>query len=303
MLMLLISFSWIIPYIIITITGHYPYSLYFEARLLILALPTIFIGGVFVLLFSDVERHLRILSYIHGLFTSIPILTLSFVLGSTPLLISTFYRSPMETTLFKLLPPPLVMLLLYSLFYSLYSLSAYSTISKALLATSKNPPWTIIGYWRLSSVAGLVFSLMMIPLLLLGEPHNGARHIASYLYSMIVSILLLLLGIDELWKGKLRHIRYPIIAPLIIHSSWLLAYVPKTLIKPITYGISELIYPAFVLIGYVFPGLRVMFGSLEFNIPLFLLGLWLLFEWLAFYHALSYESFEHSLREGVISLF
>jgi len=208
----------------------------------------------------------------------------------------------METTLFKLLPPPLVMLLLYSLFYSLYSLSAYSTISKALLATSKNPPWTIIGYWRLSSVAGLVFSLMMIPLLLLGEPHNGARHIATYLYSMIVSILLLLLGIDELWKGKLRHIRYPIIAPLIIHSSWLLAYVPKTLIKPITYGISELIYPAFVLIGYVFPGLRVMFGSLEFNIPLFLLGLWLLFEWLAFYHALSYESFEHSLREGVISL-
>jgi len=304
-LMLVVSLPWVFSYITIAVTGHYPYNLLFLSRLLILGLVALFLGGIFMLIFTNVEGHLRIFSYVHGLFASATILTFSFIFSSAPLLISDVlhYESLMKTALLKITLPIYIALPSYFMLYLLYSLSAYHTLSQAILAASKDPPKIAIMYWRMSAIVGLILSLTIIPSLLFSEFSFRAKHIVSYAYCILVSVLLLVLSIDELWKGELRHVRYPIIAPLILHSSWLLAYAPKNLIKPITYGISELIYSILAIVGYVLPGVRVMFNSYEFNVPLFMLGLWLLLEWLGFYYVLSYETFGGSLKEGIISLF
>ncbi|RLF14474.1 MAG: hypothetical protein DRJ66_05985 [Thermoprotei archaeon] len=286
-----------------------------------LALILGIIYGCLSSIFSDPYSHLKAFAYAHGLFTSTTSLSLLFTFTFTkrvdPIRFPKYFR--FSIPLWLALP-------MYFSLYLAYTVLAYRSLSEIIIYHSRKPSKDVVKYWRLAAIFCLLTAIIIIvvtihSLLNPDKPFIDYAILPIYAMSILATIaaILIILSLDELlFGGKLRKIRYPILAPLIAHTAWILTPIHEAMLPP------PLGWVFFVFFGmFPLPGLITSFGQdhlltyevvnvyltgveLRLNYPsiiLFALGLWLFFEFTAFYKILTSTTIKTGVREGVEFVF
>jgi len=319
-IMLIMALPWIMIYVSIFVAFGFSFVFYWPGLgilpFMYILIPLLGISyGCLIAIFKDVRPHLRAFAYAHGIFTSISSLTI----------LMTFIFTKVKSDIILLRFPnflkfslPLwAAFLVYSMLYLIYAILAYKTLSKAVSNHIRSPSKDVLHYWKLSAILGLLTSLTIIYAIINGlVKYTSTGIISPFIYPVIFAFLLLILSLDELFlRGNFRHIRYPILAPLLAHTSWTLIKLPLILPKSITelLFLFQIPFPALLLSP--FPGITtsigvdhvitgIVLGFIHYDdmirgssIPLILFGLWLFFEFLAFYKILSYVSFKSSIDD------
>ncbi|RLF20625.1 MAG: hypothetical protein DRZ82_01785 [Thermoprotei archaeon] len=257
------------------------------------------IYGCLVTILSGVDRHPRAFAYAHGIFSSI---------ASLPLLMT--FNFTKDPNYFKRYFPefslPLwVAILIYSVLYAVYAVLAYRSLSMTILDYCKKPSKDVLYYWRASAITGIVLATVLIyAITKCIVEGSGMANWYVLAYAIVYVIMVLILCLDEIFlNGKLRHMRYPIFIPLLVHTSCLFiifspliperiigSFFETLLVFPITavfpgiaigFGFEQFL--ALISLSFIFPYTKVWGISGGLSIPLLILSFWVLFEFLAFY--------------------
>jgi len=276
------------------------------------------IYGCLSTIFSDPYTHLKAFAYAHGIFTSTTSLTLLYTFVFTkqydPVRFPEYFRFT--------IPLWIALSVCFSL-YLAYALLAYRSLSEIIGYHSRKPLKDVVRYWRLGAVFCLLTAIVIIIVIIRNLLNSEKLFIGKYtppeyvvIILAIVGIVLLILSLDELFfGGRFRRIRYPILAPLIAHTAWVLtpvrgAVLPSSWTRlfiifsgmfPLP-GIITAIGPDHVLtcmttLKYLNYVLKAKIMYVPPNIILFTLGFWLFFEFIAFYKMLTFTSVKTSIRE------
>ena len=285
-----------------------------------LALIIGIIYGCLSTVLSDPYSHLKAFAYAHGLFTSTTSLSLlyTFMFMKQFELVPKFLRFSI---------PLWIALPIYFSLYTMYTLLAYRSLSEIIGYHSRKPSKDVVKYWRLGAIFCLLTAIIIIIVIirnLLSPEKPFINHAIPPVYVIIIlttiTTFLIILSLDELFfGGKLRRIRYPILAPLIVHTAWVFMPVHG---HGTTYS-SPWSWPFIVFTPAMFPlpGLITIAGAdhvltfavasayfhhkfkvdVEYPPSLILisLGFWLFFEFIAFYELLTSTSIRRGVREGV----
>ena len=317
-IMLIMALPWIMIYVSIFVAFGFSFVFYWPGLgilpFMYILIPLLGISyGCLIAIFKDVRHHLRAFAYAHGIFTSISSLTILMTFVFTKVKSDIILLRFPEFLKFSL--PLWAAFLVYSMLYLIYATLAYKTLSKVVSNHIRSPSKDVLHYWKLSAILGLLTSITIICTIINSLVKYTSTDTAFlFVYPTIFAILLLILSLDELFlEGKFRHIRYPILAPLLAHTSWTLIKLPLILPKSIAELLFQIPFPALLLSP--FPGITtsigvdhvitgIVLGFIHYDdmirgpsIPLTLFGLWLFFEFLAFYKILSYVSFKRSIDD------
>ncbi len=268
---------------------------------------------------SDPYTHLKAFAYAHGIFTSTTSLSLLYTFVFTRQ-DDWNLRFP-ESLRFTI--PLWIALPVYFSLYTVYVLLAYRSLSEIVDYHSRRPLKDVVRYWRLGAIFCLLTAIVIIIVIIRNLLNPEKLFIGNYtppeyvvIILAIVGIVLLILSLDELFfGGRFRRIRYPILAPLIAHTAWVLtpvrgAVLPSSWTRlfiifsgmfPLP-GIITAIGPDHVLtcmttLKYLNYVLKAKIMYVPPNIILFTLGFWLFFEFIAFYKMLTFTSVKTSIRE------
>ena len=279
-----------------------------------LALIVGIIYGCLSTALSDPYSHLKAFAYAHGLFTSTTSLSLLYTFIFTeqvdPIRFPEFFRFTI---------PLWIALPVYFSLYTVYVLLAYRSLSEIVSYHSRRPLKDVVRYWRLGAIFCLLTAIIIIIVIirnLLNPEKSFINHALSPILA-IIAVVLLTLSLDELFfGGRFRRIRYPILAPLIAHTAWVLTPVRGAVLPlPSTWWLLVIFSGMFPL-----PGIITAIGpdhvltcentraylnyNTQFYLPivppsiiLFTLGFWIFFEFLAFYKMLTFSSVKTGIKE------
>ena len=318
LIMLIMMMPWFIAYV--TSTPFYcitlmalfwltPIGVFLTAFSLALIVGIIY--GCLSTALSDPYSHLKAFAYAHGIFTSTTSLSLLYTF------IFTEQVDPVRfPKYFRFSIPLWLALLIYFSLYLIYAVLSYRSISEIVVYHSRKPSRDVVKYWKLGAIFCLLTAIIIIVVTihnLLNPDEPFIDHAVPPVYAVIILItiatILIILSLDELFLGgKLRKVRYPILAPLIAHMAWVLAPVHGATL-PTSWTRLFIVFPGMLPL----PGLITSFGqdhaltcetALKYfnyelgaklhyvppSIILFSLGLWLFFEFIAFYKILTFTT-------------
>ena len=309
LLILIMSLPWFIAYVT-SATFRWSYVFLLDGlplgviSALFALIPLIgVIYGCIITIFSDVYSHLRAFVYAHGIFTSISSLTLLMTFAFTKW--NRLVRYPMSFSI-----PFQVTSVIYSLLYLIYAILAYSSLARIISNHCRKPFKEVLYYWKVNAAFGLLLSVILI---LITISSIGTIDTTFIIYSIVFILVLMVLSIDELFfDGRLRKIRYPLLIPLLTHTSWMIAVLPRVnipirdvllafLFTPPLPGLTTSIgqdhtLTAEMIYYYHIHVLRIKDVSQAYpNTLLALFGFWLFLEFLAFYRISTFTTIGKSI--------
>ena len=326
LIMLMMMMPWFIAYVTstpfcITLMALFwltPIGVFLTAFSLALILSIIY--GCLSTALSNPYFHLKAFAYAHGIFTSTTSLSLLYTFVFTEQ-----YDPVRFPEYFRFSIPLWLALLIYFSLYLAYAILAYKSISEIIGYHSRKPSKDVVKYWRLAAIFCLLTAITIIIITirnLLSPDKPFIDHAVPPVYAVnilaTIAIILIILSVDELFLGgKLRRVRYPILVPLIAHAAWVLAPIHGATL-PTSWTRLFIVFPGMLPL----PGLITSFGQdhaltcetalkyfnyelgakLHYVPPsmiLFSLGLWLFFEFIAFYKILTSTSIKTGVKEGI----